>query len=373
MNYVNYKKSELNKLTVSDINIELPNLKNTNKSEEIAKWIMNWIDNSEIIKENINYLLPTKKEFAYSFSVSLGTIQNTFKILEDKNYIFLKQRIGAVIKNKHDNTIQIRKQTSKQDIIVEEIKSYIVNSNLSIGEKLPSARKLSKIIEISLNTVRVAINKLINNDILTYNEHKELIIKNLDFKSSDFNNETLVIKIKDDLKKYISENFKIGEKLPSHDKLADLFHVSMKTIHNSIKLLEKENMLLTRRGTYGTIVINTSMNSSFEPKREMSIFASAQETAFYHYEKVQNKIKNIIAKDYSIGSKLPSIRDLSNSLDLSPNTIRKALNNLAKEGILRFARGRYGGTFIIDMPDIEEQTFKWLAVAPQYTKVKTNN
>ena len=102
----------------------------------------------------------------------------------------------------------------------------------------------------------------------------------------------------------------------------------------------------------------------------MSIFASAQETAFYHYQKIQNKIKNIITEQYDIGSKLPSINEFSKMLDISPNTIRKALNNLAKDGILRFTRGRYGGTYVIDMPEVAEQTFRWLAVNPQYTKVK---
>ena len=180
--------------------------------------------------------------------------------------------------------------------------------------------------------------------------------------------ETLVDKVKKDLKKYVSENFKIGEKLPSNTELAQKMNVSVKTVHNAIKLLEKENMLLSRRGTYGTIVTNTSMNSAFEPRREMSIFAPAQETAFYHYQKTQNKIKRIISENYSIGSKLPTIKQFSEQMDLSPNTIRKALNNLAKEGILRFSRGRYGGIFVIDMPDIEEQTFRWLAVNPKYAE-----
>ena len=73
-------------------------------------------------------------------------------------------------------------------------------------------------------------------------------------------------------------------------------------------------------------------------------------------------------KNYEIGDKLPSILNMSKQMDLSPNTIRRALENLAKEGYLTFMRGRYGGTFVIDKPEIETQSFKWLAVNPQYTK-----
>ena len=82
----------------------------------------------------------------------------------------------------------------------------------------------------------------------------------------------------------------------------------------------------------------------------------------------------MIANDYDIGEKLPSIKELSKQLDLSPNTIRKAFHNLAQEGYLVFSRGRYGGTFVIDIPDIETpQAFKWLAVNPQYVKEEIKN
>ena len=63
----------------------------------------------------------------------------------------------------------------------------------------------------------------------------------------------------------------------------------------------------------------------------MSIFTPAQETAFKQKKKIQNKIKNIIINNYDIGSKLPSINELSEVLDVNKNTIRKALNNVAKQ------------------------------------------
>lgn len=359
---MNCQKNKLTKLTVSDINRPLPDLQNAVKTEAIANWLMSWLDSNELEGS----LLPTKAEFAYHLGVSLGTVQNVFKILENKHYIFLKQRVGAIITNKND--ITLRKQTSKADIAVEIIKDFILSSDLNVGDKFVSARKLSQLTKISLNTVRVAIDKLLSEKILESTDNC-LILKNKDFKvQKSHSTETLVDKVKKDLKKYVSENFKIGEKLPSNTELAQKMNVSVKTVHNAIKLLEKENMLLSRRGTYGTIVTNTSMNSAFEPRREMSIFAPAQETAFYHYQKTQNKIKRIISENYSIGSKLPTIKQFSEQMDLSPNTIRKALNNLAKEGILRFSRGRYGGIFVIDMPDIEEQTFRWLAVNPKYAE-----
>ena len=80
----------------------------------------------------------------------------------------------------------------------------------------------------------------------------------------------------------------------------------------------------------------------------------------------------MISENYEIGSKLPSIEELSKEMDLSPNTIRNAFQNLAKEGYRAFSRGRYGGTFVIDIPETEEETFKWLAVNPQYAQMYKN-
>jgi DNA-binding GntR family transcriptional regulator len=169
-----------------------------------------------------------------------------------------------------------------------------------------------------------------------------------------------------DLENYISNNLKAGDKIPPHSELAQKLKASLKTVHDALKILADRGILLPRRGKYGTTVIKIPNDKTLSVKPEMSIFAPAKDTAFYHYEKTQNKIKRMIAEEYDIGEKLPSIIEMSKMLDLSPNTIRKAFHNLAKEGYLVFSRGRYGGTFIIDIPEIEQQTFKWLAVNPQY-------
>ncbi len=374
MTFVNYKKNELPRVDINNLKASLPDLKNSNKTQAILVWLIDWIDNSIKSKKIISdTLLPTKAEFAYALGVSLGTIQNVLKQLEDKGYIYSKQCIGSIIRCSKNSDSVIRKRTSKKDITENKIKNYIISASFKLGDKLPASRTLAKETGMTLNTVRNALNKLISDKILEYNSKKDLIIKSLDFTMNNTDEETLVSKVKNDLKKYICDNFKVGDKLPAHNQLAEMLNVSMKTIHSAVQILVKENMLLPRRGAYGTIITNTSMNSAFEPRREMSIFAPAKETAFYHYQKIQNKIKNIISENYDIGSKLPSINEFSLMLDVSPNIIRKAFSNLAKDGILRFTRGRYGGTYVIDMPDVAEQTFRWLAVNPQYVRAEAVN
>ena len=75
---------------------------------------------------------------------------------------------------------------------------------------------------------------------------------------------------------------------------------------------------------------------------------------------------------------MPAMSKLAQDLDVSSNTIRKALQKLAKENIVIFSRGRYGGTLINKVPNEEDAAaFTWLSVNPEhvavYGKMPVNN
>lgn len=373
-------KSELRKLSLKDISVALPDLKNIfeSKAVVIANWLIDWIESDfKAGKINETDLLPQKADLAYHLGVSIGTMQNAFRHIEDKGYVESKQCIGTMVRDWKKPSLNVRKLTSKRDICTDLIKKYILEKKIKVGQKLPSSRILASLITASPNTTRLALENLCSFGILERKfsaaNEASWFLKTTDFSMPKTNlttldNVTLVKKIEKDLEDYISKKLNIGDRLPAHEKLSEELKVSIKTIHDALKSLVKNKILLTRRGRYGTTVIKMPGEASLPVKRETSIFASAQDTAFYNYEKTQNHIKSLIAQNYEIGSKLPSIMELSKELDLSPNTIRKALNNLANEGYLRFARGRWGGTFVIDIPETSSQSFKWLAVNPKYVK-----
>ena len=378
-NYIFPKKSELKKLTISDISIKFPDLKNLTESKSIAigKWIAYWIvKDLEDGKIHENDIIPSKAALAYSLGVSIGTIQNALRYIEDLGYVESKQCIGTLVKNYKNNSSNIRKLTSKKDLAVEAIKRYIISSEYQPGDKLPSSRAISIIIGFSSNTTRTALETLSAKGIITHNfknaRESGWIVINTDYEikpiSGNNNSETLVEMVVKDLENYITQNLKVGDRMPAHAQLSALLKTSIKTVHDALKVLIDKEIIIARRGRYGSTVIKMPGSNNIGVRPETSIFAPAKDTAFYHYEKTQNQIKKMIANEYNIGDKLPSILELSKSLDLSPNTIRKAFHNLAKEGYLVFSRGRYGGTFVIDIPEIETQTFKWLAVNPQYAK-----
>lgn len=382
-NFILPQKSSLTQIKVSDISIDLPDLKNISESKAIAiaNWMMKWINNDLASGNiNVNDLLPTKPDLAYLLGVSIGTIQNSLRYIEDLGYVESKQCIGTLVKDPKNSEQSLRKLTSKRELAITEIKKYIIKHRFKIAQPLPSSRTISKEIGCSANTTRLALEFLGTTGII---EHKfknanesGWILKSRDFEiediEEDFENKTLVKKVENDLKDYISDNLNIGDRIPAHGDLSNILKVSVKTIHDALKSLINEGILLARRGRYGTTVIKMPYDNNVSIKKETSIFAPAQDTAFYYYEKTQNHIKKMIAENYEIGSKLPSIIELSKELDLSPNTIRKAFHNLAQEGYLAFSRGRYGGTFVIDIPETDEQTFKWLAVNPKYAEVYKN-
>lgn len=378
--YLLFDKSELRKLSMKDISLPFPDLKNIFESKAIviANWLIDWIETdfkAGKIKETD--LLPQKAELAYHLGVSIGTMQNAFRYAEDKGFVESKQCIGTMVRNWKKSTTSVRKLTSKRDVCIGLIKKYIVENKVKIGQKISSSRVLANIIGASPNTTRLALEHLCSVGIIErktgISNESNWVLRTNQFsapksKSEITDNVTLVEKVEKDLENYISKKLKVGDKLPAHENLSAELKVSIKTIHDALKTLIKNGILLARRGRYGTTVVKMPGENIMPQKKETSIFASAQETAFYNYEKTQNHIKALIAQNYEIGSKLPSIMDLSKELDLSPNTIRKAFNNLAKEGYLRFSRGRYGGTFVIDIPETSTQSFRWLAVNPKYVE-----
>ena len=387
MNYEKLEKADLARIEISQLPKQIPDFKNSFESKDslIKKWLSDWIISG--FKKgslNENTLLPKKQDLAYYLGVSVGTVQNAIRCVEDTGLLESKQRIGTIIRNSEisSNPI-IKKASSKREKVVVQIKKYILDNNLKQNDSLPSARTLASIIGNSTNTIRLALDFLCSQGIVEQkvfrsNDANWLIrsiptisdaeMSLISSETSSLSADTLVVKVEQELKAYIKANFKVGDRMPAHQELSEILKVSVKTVHDAMKSLIEKGVLLPRRGRYGTTVVKIPDEKVLQPLNETSIFASAQEAAFYSYQKIENIIKTYICDNYEIGDKLPSMEELSKHFDVSSNTIRKALQNLARFGYVNFSRGRYGGTFVVDLPETENQeTFRWLAVSSNYT------
>ncbi len=395
LSFEKLEKNSLKRIEISELPKDIPNFRNTFESKDsvIKKWLTDWIT-AGIKKGKIeeNTLLPKKADLAYYLGVSVGTVQNAIRFVEDAGWLESKQRIGTIVRNQNSSNPIIRKAESKREKVIAQIKKYIIDNNLKINDPLPSARALSSIIGNSTNTTRLALDYLGMQGIIEArafrSNESNWILKKVpsiseeekEFtQTNNLSSNTLVEQVEKELKEYIKANHSVGDRLPAHSELSDILKVSIKTVHDAMKSLIDEGVLLARRGRYGTTIIKIPDSNLLQPTQEISIvassiFAKAEDAAFYSYQKIENLIKNYIAQNFEIGDKLPSMEALSEKFDVSSNTIRKALQNLSKQGYVNFSRGRYGGTFVSDLPENEnEEAFRWLAISPQYTISYDNN
>lgn len=378
--YKTVDKSTMTKLTIASLPSDIPDLNSVDSTKDniIASWLQNWIKNDlSAGKISTGNLLPQKADIAKYLGVSIGTVQNAIRYIEDNGYVESKQRIGTMIKDLNSSDAQVRKQTSKRDRVIASIKKLIVDNNYKIDEALPSSREFSKMLGSTANTTRLALEHLSALGVVESKNsrgnksnwilrQKPQIDSATEEVSGDISSDTLVDQVERDLKNYITKNFKVNDKMPTHFELADVLNVSIKTVHDGMKRLIEQKILKARRGRYGTVI--TRMPDS-EVSPEDMMFAPASDAVFYNYERVEKHLKMLIKTNYKVGQKLPSMDELSKELDVSSNTIRKALQNLEKEHIVEFSRGRYGGTFITRIPEEKESAkYSWVSVNHEHIK-----
>lgn len=368
------------KINIDEMPREIPDFTSSFEAKEslIKKWLINWILSSiknKRIKEND--LIPKKSDISNYLGVSVGTVQNAIRYVEDEGYLKSKQKLGTMISNVTNPNSDV-KSTSKREKTISAIKKYLVENKYRIGKTIPSTRKMSEILSVSQNTTRLAYEFLMNSGIIasrqTRGNDSNWILTAIpvitDFEianSENLNSDTLVNKLTSDIQNYLACNFEIGSKIPSHEALAKQFNVSIKTVHDCIKALNSNGIVISRRGKYGSILAKNPLDNSFDLLKENSIFMNAKDASLYNYQKIESKIISLIKSNYKPGDKLPSMQELSAKYDVSTNTIRKALNNLAQQGFITFGRGRFGGTFLIELPEsIERQPYQWLSINPEY-------
>ena len=122
------------------------------------------------------------------------------------------------------------KMCSKKEKALIEIKRYLINHKYDENEIIPSISELAGEIKTSTNTLRLAINELVQRGILKREKHKKENVYILNSKIysdekeksllQEVKSKTLSKILKDKIKKYIQENFKTGDKIPSNEFFA---------------------------------------------------------------------------------------------------------------------------------------------------------
>ena len=375
------EKASLTRVETNLLPKKLPVFKNSKVTKDIliAKWVENWIKQGlKTNKFKAGMLFPKKADIAAHLGSSLGTVQNAIRYIEDEGFVESKQRIGTLIKDSTEENSVLRKQTSKRDLAIKAIQKYIIDKNCEIGKPLPSSRDLAVAIGCATNTTRLALEYLSTKNIIKSmgnrgNKANWILVSIPNISSNENINietDTLVDMTQRDLKAYIQENFSVGDKLPPHKILSNELKVSIKTVHDAMKVLINEGILSAKRGRYGTTIIRLPNQDKSSMRLEDMIFAPAQDAKFYNYEKIEEYLKNTIATKYNIGDKLPPMNVLAKELNVSGNTIRKAVQSLQKQCLIEISRGKYGGTVIVNKPkNISNNANRWFSLNEEHAKI----
>ena len=123
----------------------------------------------------------------------------------------------------------------------------------------------------------------------------------------------------------------IGDFIPSKYDLANYLDVSSATIQNSIRYVKNLGYFTSKQSS-GTSIADF-YSKDLNPENE--------DNSLYHGTIAEYKIKKIVL-DYNVAlnSAIPSIAELSHICDISKNTIRLALSNLALGGYLEKVRAK---------------------------------
>jgi DNA-binding GntR family transcriptional regulator len=393
----NVSKATLTRISMNSLPGVLPDFEAPGVSKDllIASWLKKWITDS-LAKGSLTeqHILPRKADIANHLKVSVGTVQNAIRYIEDEGFVESKQRIGTLIRNVKNSGHRMRKQTSKRDQAVLAIKHYIVNKDFQSGDLLPSARTIAQAIQSAPNTTRLALEFLSGNGILKSLGNRGnkanwslQVVPEIEasIKEIEVTSETLIDQLERDLKQLIADRYGVQDRLPSHLELSAHFKISIKTVHDAMRRLAKQGIIHSKRGRYGSFVLRKPDTSKLLPLAG-SIFVPAEQARFYNYERVEGELKILILESYPAGSKLPPMGELATQLHVSSNTVRKALQKLSAENLVRFSRGRYGGTYVVRQPkrdevqaivqqqekpkddNQEEKNFTWLSINPGNVK-----
>jgi DNA-binding GntR family transcriptional regulator len=347
------------RLTLEELPAPLTLKAKLGKDAQIAEWLTTWIKAGfESGDLHENYLLPLKKELSDYLGVSVGTVQNAIRFVEDEGWVESKQRIGTLLKNaSHTQEEQrIRKQTSKRDQTVLAIQQYIVNQGIGVNDLLPSSREMAKIIHATPNTTRLAMEFLTHEGVLeamgnrgkkpNWTLKRLPTVENVGNDFASIQTDTLIDQIERELKALISERYEVNDKLPPHQELATLFKVSIKTVHDAMQRLAEQGMIHSKRGRYGTYVTRLPLHFISVNTMESLFMPAEQHLELYDYEKAYQALEDQIST-FQSGEQLPNVHDLASEIGVTANSVRRGLKQLQEEGRVTFKRGRFGGAIVL--------------------------
>lgn len=370
-------------LTLDDIKIAKPDFNSKKpKGQIVSSWLIEWVKHSlECGIADFGDFIPSKEALASFLNVSTATVQNSIREVKNLGYFCSKQSIGTYIADFYSKDIKDEDELYHGTITECKIKKIVLDKGIRLNASIPSIKELSNLTNISQNTIRFSLLNLSNKGYLKKirlhgNKYSWIYAKEFELSKEEITNGindedfTLTHQLVDKIQKYIEKTYKPGEKIIPNQAFSRMFDVSIKTVNDAMKILNSRKIILSRRGRYGTIYLGAVKNAKTDfltPERKK---LPVSQNYIYSWQKALGHLKKYIAENYEVGDKIAPIRELASILNVSPNTIRRALSEMFENNYLVSRRGKTGGIFITDMPQAEGEAYRWLAINPDAVDFK---
>ena len=370
-------------LTLDDIRIAKPDFHTSKlpKGQTVTSWLIDWIKHSlECGIADIGDFIQSKEDLASFLNVSTATVQNSIRQVKNLGYFCSKQSIGTYIADFYSKDIKQQDDLYHGTLTECKIKKLVLDEGIKLNSPLPSIKRISEITEISQNTIRFSLLNLVNKGYIKKvsqrgNKFSWIYIKEFELTKEEIMNGindedfTLTHQLVDKIQKYIEKTYKAGEKILPNMAFSRMFDVSIKTVNDAMKILNAKKIILSRRGRYGTIYLGNNRNTKTDYISSERKKNTIPQNYIYSWQKALGHLKKYITENYKIGDKIAPIRELAAILNVSPNTIRRALEDMFENNYLISKRGKTGGIFITEMPQ-ETEAYRWLAINPDVINFK---
>lgn len=369
-------------LTLDDIRIAKPDFNSINlpKGKVVTNWLINWIEHAlEHGIADFGDYIPSKEDLAKFLDVSPATIQNSIRQVKNLGYCTSKQSIGTCIADFYLKDIKTQDELYHGTITECKIKKIVIDNEIELNQPILSIKELANLTDISQNTIRFALMNLAQQGYLEQihikgNKYSWIYKKKFDLTDDEKNNGlkdenfTLTHQLVKKIQEYIEKTYKQGDKILPNMAFSNMFDVSIKTVNDAMKILNHNKVILSRRGRYGTVYLGKNQSKSDFVSQDRKKISQTQKYV-YSWQKALTHLKKYIIENYEVGDKILPIRELATILNVSPNTIRRALKELFMSQHLVSQRGKTGGIFIMEMPEKEEDAYRWLAINPDVVTI----
>jgi DNA-binding GntR family transcriptional regulator len=202
-------------------------------------------------------------------------------------------------------------------VIAAELRERIENGTYSAGSVLPSNRQLRAEFGVADGTIRRALSELDRLGLTVARQGRPRMVA----ASGQEPVGTLYERVEQGIRRAIADG-RHGSVLPSESELAAEYNVGRKTVRQALAELERRGEIVNRRGR----------------RRQVP---GAQQPQDALYEKVAARLMDEVAKGmYLPGTMVPTEDDLRIQYKVSRATIRKALGELRRRGVVTHEDGR---------------------------------